>query len=66
MATLSGMALGGWISGALFDLTGSYQAAFLNGLFWNFANVLIMVWLLLRFGRPRLRRLEPAHPPLYA
>src|SRR5437764_8558621 len=35
MATLSGMALGGWISGALFDLTGSYQSAFLNGLTWN-------------------------------
>jgi MFS family permease len=61
MATLSGMALGGWISGALFDLTGSYQAAFLNGLFWNFANVLIMVWLLLRFGWPRLRRVADVH-----
>ncbi len=31
MATLIGMALGGWMSGAIFDLTGSYQAAFLNG-----------------------------------
>ncbi len=61
MATLSGMALGGWMSGALFDLTGSYQAAFLNGLFWNFANVLIMVWLLLRFGWPRLRRVADPH-----
>jgi MFS family permease len=51
MATLTGMALGAWMSGALFDLTGSYQAAFLNGLIWNLVNVLIMVWLLLRPGR---------------
>jgi MFS family permease len=47
MATLCGMALGAWMSGALFDLTGSYQAAFLNGLVWNLVNVLIMAWLLL-------------------
>ena len=32
MATLFGMALGGWMSGAMFDLTGSYRAAFLNGI----------------------------------
>ena len=32
MATLFGMALGGWMSGAVFDLTGSYRAAFLNGI----------------------------------
>jgi MFS family permease len=51
MATLTGMALGAWMSGALFDLTGSYQAAFLNGLLWNLVNVLIMAWLLLRPGR---------------
>src|SRR5216683_802007 len=30
MATLFGMALGGWMSGVIFDLTGSYQAAFVN------------------------------------
>ena len=35
MATLFGMALGGWMSGVIFDLTGSYMAAFLNGLGWN-------------------------------
>ena len=39
MATLVGMALGGWMSGAIFDLTGSYTAAFLNGLAWNLVNV---------------------------
>src|SRR5688500_9031277 len=35
MATLFGMALGGWMSGAIFDLTGSYKAAFVNGIAWN-------------------------------
>jgi MFS family permease len=48
MSTLIGMALGGWMSGKIFDLTGSYQAAFLNGLAWNLVNVSIMTWLLLR------------------
>jgi len=48
MATLVGMALGGWMSGKIFDVTGSYQAAFLNGLAWNLLNVSIATWLLLR------------------
>ena len=48
MATLIGMAGGGWMSGAIFDFTGSYKAAFLNGLGWNLVNVSIMTWLLLR------------------
>jgi len=51
MATLGGMALGGWMSGWLFDVTGSYQAAFVNGLGWNLLNLLIATWLLLRPGR---------------
>jgi MFS family permease len=54
MATLVGMAFGGWVSGLIFDLTGSYQAAFAHGLMWNFLNVAIAVWLLLRPGRQRL------------
>ena len=45
-ATLFGMALGGWMSGAVFDLSGSYRAAFVNGLAWNLANVSIALWLL--------------------
>lgn len=48
MATLLGMALGGWMSGALFDLTGSYRAAFLNGIAWNLLNLLIVAFLLYR------------------
>jgi MFS family permease len=54
MASLIGMALGGWMSGAIFDLTGSYRAAFLNGLAWNVLNGGIVLWLLLRRPRPRL------------
>jgi hypothetical protein len=48
MATLFGMALGGWMSGALFDATGSYRAAFLNGIAWNLLNLSIAFWLLRR------------------
>jgi MFS family permease len=48
MATLLGMALGGWMSGAVFDLTGSYRAAFLNGIAWNFLNLSIVGFLLWR------------------
>jgi MFS family permease len=47
-ASLLGMALGGWMSGAIFDLTGSYKAAFVNGILWNLANVSIAAWLLRR------------------
>jgi MFS family permease len=54
MATVIGMALGGWLSGAIFDWTGSYQAAFLNGIAWNLLNMSIAFWLLL--GRLRGRR----------
>jgi MFS family permease len=54
MATLFGMALGGWMSGAIFDLTGSYHAAFANGLAWNLLNVSIAAWLLLRRSGGRL------------
>ena len=50
-ATLFGMALGGWMSGAIFDLTGSYRAAFLNGTLWNVVNLAIALWLLHRSSR---------------
>jgi len=48
MATLFGMALGGWVSGAIFDLTGSYRAAFVNGIAWNMLNLTIAFSLLYR------------------
>ncbi len=53
MATIAGMALGGWMSGWIYDLTGSYRAAFLNGIGWNAMNLGIIVLVLLR-SRPRL------------
>jgi len=53
MATIGGMALGGWMSGAIFDYAGSYRAAFVNGLAWNLLNVTIAAWLLMR-ARPAL------------
>jgi MFS family permease len=48
MATLFGMAFGGWISGAIFDWTGSYRAAFVNGIAWNLLNLTIALWVLHR------------------
>jgi MFS family permease len=45
MATLVGMALGGWLSGKIFDVTGSYHAAFINGIAWNALNFGIVWWL---------------------
>jgi MFS family permease len=52
-ASVFGMSFGGWVSGVIFDATGSYGAAFLNGLAWNALNIAIMVGLLLR-ARQRL------------
>ncbi len=51
MATLFGMALGGWMSGAIFDITGSYRAAFMNGIAWNLINLSIIGFLLYRARR---------------
>ncbi len=45
MFTMVGMALGGWMSGKVFDLTGSYHAAFLNGVAWNLLNLAIVLTL---------------------
>ena len=51
MCTLFGMALGGWMSGKVFDLTGSYHAAFINGALWNALNLSIALFLLWRVRR---------------
>ena len=53
MATLIGMALGGWMSGWIFDVTGSYQAAFINGMGWNLLNLSIVGWLYWRIRHQR-------------
>lgn len=55
MATLLGMALGGWMSGWVFDMTGSYNAAFLNGIGWNLLNLAIAGWLFWRTRGPTPR-----------
>ncbi|UWR15247.1 CynX/NimT family MFS transporter [Sulfitobacter sp. M368] len=55
MATIMGMALGGWLSGQIYDLSGSYHLAFINGILWNGLNIAIMLWLLLR-SKPRAPR----------
>jgi MFS family permease len=61
MSTIVGMALGGWLSGVIFDLTGSYKAAFLHGIGWNALNGAIGIWLLTRG-----RRLPPPPMPVAA
>src|SRR5947209_1297135 len=53
LASVFGMSFGGWVSGVIFDATGSYAAAFLNGLVWNALNITIVVSLLIR-ARQRL------------
>ncbi len=61
MATIMGMALGGWLSGKIYDITGSYEMAFVNGIVWNGLNIAIILWLLSR-SRPRSPRaaLQPS------
>jgi len=60
MASLFGMALGGWMSGKVFDLTGSYHAAFLNGIGWNLMNLTIALFLLSRLRGRRAPRTPAA------
>ncbi|MFZ2099531.1 MAG: MFS transporter [Oricola sp.] len=53
MATVVGMALGGWMSGWIFDATGSYRMAFINGIAWNMLNIAIIATIFLRSRRGR-------------
>ena len=46
MATIVGMGLGGWMSGEIFDITQSYKLAFVNGIFWNLTNLLIVTFIM--------------------
>jgi Na+-transporting NADH:ubiquinone oxidoreductase subunit NqrB len=68
MATLVGMALGGWMPGWIFDLTGSYRAAFVNGIAWSLVTAGIALFLLFRarpgWGLPAtpVVRSESRHP----
>lgn len=54
MTTVIGMALGGWLSGLIYDLSGSYQLAFWNGIGWNALNLAIVLTVLARSRRSRL------------
>ncbi len=57
MATIMGMALGGWMSGWIYDLTGSYRMAFVNGIGWNLMNLSILFFILIKsrgVGRPAM------------
>ena len=51
MLTIFGMAIGGWMSGWIFDQSGSYQIAFLNGILWNVFNLTILVWFFIRMRK---------------
>ena len=55
MATLFGMALGGWLPGWIFDFTGSYRAAFANGIAWNLVTTTIALLLIARARRLAVR-----------
>jgi MFS family permease len=60
MATLFGMALGGWMSGAIFDVTGSYRAAFVNGIAWSLVTMIIAFTLINRETAGRARAGAPS------
>jgi MFS family permease len=57
LATIVGMAIGGWISGAIFDWTGSYTVAFIHGIGWNLVNLSVALFLLSRSRGPLIRAL---------
>ncbi|MBH68657.1 MAG: MFS transporter [Rhodospirillaceae bacterium] len=66
-ATMGGMAFGGWLSGEIFDLTLSYEAAFLNGFAWNIFNlaiVALIIWRIRRIVKPIVRTLAGGTPAL--
>ena len=60
MCTIMGMAIGGWMSGWIYDLTGSYAAAFWNGIVWNFLNIAIVLFLITRNRKSKIVSLQPA------
>jgi MFS family permease len=59
MFTICGMALGGWMAGVLYDLTGSYDAAYINAIVFNIANIAIAFVLLRRVTRAMANAQKP-------
>ena len=45
------MAVGGWMAGQLYDLTGSYSASFLGGFALNVMNFILIAGLYMRSKR---------------
>ena len=60
MCTIMGMAIGGWMSGWIYDLTGSYAAAFWNGIVWNFLSIAIVLFLITRNRKSKIVSLQTA------
>ena len=60
MCTIMGMAIGGWMSGWIYDLTGSYATAVWNGIVWNFLNIAIVLFLITRNRKPKIVSLQTA------
>ncbi|MDP7667250.1 MAG: MFS transporter, partial [Rhodospirillales bacterium] len=54
-----GMALGGYLGGAIFDVSGSYQVAFAVGIAFNVANLALLTILMWRRARPVLQTAVP-------
>ena len=52
-----GMAIGGWVAGYVFDVTGSYTPAFLIGVGFNVMNLILVMALI---NRTRGLKLQPA------
>lgn len=69
VANFIGMSVGAWMAGVIFDMTGAYRDAFLNGVLWNAVNIAIVAWLLFRVLRadniitPAAEHLSPDPPP---
>ena len=55
MMTVAGMAIGGWMTGEIQALAGSYEMAFLNGIIFNLINMSIAGWLLINRIRGQQR-----------
>jgi MFS family permease len=53
LTAMSGMAFGSWFAGKLFDLFLSYRPAFVSGVLFNLANLILILFLVSRMARRR-------------